>query len=163
MLEHHHIRPPGRKKFETAGIGGIHETPLTFQKHHIGTYFLPGTPYRMLDLAGYEIIHQGIQNNPVPNTLHPGGLARSDEFSAISRRLQGIGQNPGRGALSNGGIGSQNCDTQAGDIFDLSAEKVKILSLRGFSNIPEPYPRFFRQPFHFIIFRKKIMQARIDI
>ena len=80
----------------------------------------------MLDLAGDEIVDQGIEDDAVPHTLHPGGLAGADQLGGSGARFQLLDDYPGGGPLADGRIGSQHRHPQGADLFDLAGEEVQL-------------------------------------
>ena len=117
----------------------------------------------MFNFAGNKIVHQGVHDNPVFDSLHPCGLTGADQLRAQPQLLEAVDDQPGRCAFTDRRIGSQHSDFQGLDRFNFTVEKVKLLDSRRFSNISNLRTISSGKLHNFRVFREVIVQAAIHI
>ena len=99
--------------------------------------FGPRRPHRVLDLAGHEVVDDGVEDDAVAGALHPRGLTGPDHLGADAAGLELVGQQPGGGPLAHRRIGPEQGHLEAPDLLDLAGEEVELAGRSRFADVEE--------------------------
>ena len=163
MLQDNRMRPSRREQFETTRVGGVHQRALPFQDHELRLRLGPGAVDRVFDLAGYEVVDQRVEYDAVAHPLHPGGLPGADHFHRAAARFQALDDFPGRGSLTDRGIGAKQGDTHGADRLDRAREEMQFRTVRRPPHVTDLRAAGARQFAERRVFGKKVVQAGVDV
>ena len=108
-------------------VGRVAERALALDDDDVGVLALEGRDHLVLDLAGAELRHQGVERDAVLAALDDRGLAGADQDGVDAAGVERLDEQGGGGALADGAVGAEHGDARAGHVEDAAREEVEVL------------------------------------
>ena len=163
VLQHDAFRPGARQDLETAGISRVRQAALALHDDDVGPLLPEGPQHLVLDLAGDEVVHQAVHDQPVARALHPGGLSGAHHHRAASGRAELLRQANGGRSLADARIGPEHRQSDRGHFQDAAGEGMHRFARRSAADVADPRAAFRRHDCELGVVPQEFMESRVDV